>query len=123
METWLILTLIMGTIIFIVDFMKEITYKGIAEGNIMHEAISNHDGKKHYKYTISYLVNGKTYILQQKAYGNLKLSNKKIIIKYNEKFPGKSRIKGENFWSIGILLIFISLMGIFIEIWNNLNYN
>lgn len=111
---------ILGGIITLISVFRMIyIYKGTTEGRILDyqqvESFRREEGReKLYKYTITYLVNGKTYIHQQKNASNLNLSNKDIIIKYNLNNPQKSRIKGDNrILYFGIILLVIELVTIF----------
>lgn len=88
-----------------------IFYKGTVEGNILDCQIKNDiHNQKSFRYTITYLVNGKTYIYQQKISSSNKM-NDTVIIKYNLKDPQKSRIKGDNpIFYIAISLLFFTIL-------------
>lgn len=112
----MMLTIILSieiVVILIELFYIFIFYKGKVEGNILdcQTMETYNDGHRNlsFRYTISYLVNGQTFIYQQKLFST-KLKNP-IIIKYNIKNPKKSRIKGENpILFLAIVLLFITIM-------------
>ena len=106
---------IIGIILIIVYIYKILYYSQTIEGNIMIEEINRKNTK--YRYTISYMIDGKTYIHQQKEKTYTRLYNGGVYIKYHKNNPYKSIIKGEEFEPLilGIAFIVFALIIFFMK--------
>ena len=86
---------------YIIDEQKNLRF-------VYEERIPNEE----YKYTVTYVVNGKTYIYQQKYFQARKIHKKKdVVVKYDSKNPQKCEIEQSEFlWVFGVIFVIIGLI-------------